>query len=348
MFNTLQAGRAVAALLVVVYHLNALLSLPVYGGREVWAGFRSGHSGVNFFFVLSGFIIAWAHWIQVGDIAALQPFLRKRIVRVYPVYWMVLISIVPIYFLMPTFGTGYERDPGELLASFALFPSENPPILAVAWTLQHEMLFYFVFCTLFFSRRVGFAVVGLWTLACTVALPFHLTFPYSFLFAPVNLLFVFGLLAFTILRHRPPAFPLLWLVTGILIFVLASWLDVTNLMGVKLTMLLYGIGSLIAVIGAVAAEKVGAIAAPRLLVAFGAASYACYLVHFVVLSILAKLWFAVFGTRFDPIVPFVAMLATAIATSVAFHRLVELPLLRMGQKLTTASEPNIGGPQARS
>tara|TARA_R100001460_G_scaffold91283_1_gene133035 strand:+ start:417 stop:704 length:288 start_codon:yes stop_codon:yes gene_type:complete len=65
MFNSLQIGRAVAALLVVLHHAT-LGSRKFYG--EAFGGFWGfGNIGVDFFFVLSGFIIYWAHKMMWAD-----------------------------------------------------------------------------------------------------------------------------------------------------------------------------------------------------------------------------------------------------------------------------------------
>ena len=60
-FLSLELGRGVAAVLVLMYHVDKFyFSSSVYFHNELFAGiFKFGHAGVEFFFVLSGFIMVW-------------------------------------------------------------------------------------------------------------------------------------------------------------------------------------------------------------------------------------------------------------------------------------------------
>src|SRR5436190_1288571 len=108
---TLQAGRALAALLVVLYHNGLyIFALDKYWGADPSRGlFNFGHAGVEFFFVLSGFIIFYIHGKDLGVPSRFFSFIRKRFIRIYPIYWLVLAAIIPVYFLVPSFGFDYHR-----------------------------------------------------------------------------------------------------------------------------------------------------------------------------------------------------------------------------------------------
>lgn len=80
--DSLQVLRAIAALLVVMYHSNVFSDLILK--REYLMGiFRFGYSGVDLFFVLSGFIIYYAHKNDFGNFSKLRPYLIKRFTRIY-------------------------------------------------------------------------------------------------------------------------------------------------------------------------------------------------------------------------------------------------------------------------
>ena len=85
--TTLQAGRGIAALLVVLYHASGLFSSNKYWQTIVLKGvFGFGFAGVEYFFVLSGFIMLHVHRKDIGKPAALVSYFRKRIERIYPAY----------------------------------------------------------------------------------------------------------------------------------------------------------------------------------------------------------------------------------------------------------------------
>ena len=60
-FNLLQAGRGIACLIVLLYHTNFVLGLHKYIGIDMFPIFNIGNCGIDFFFVLSGFVIYFAH-----------------------------------------------------------------------------------------------------------------------------------------------------------------------------------------------------------------------------------------------------------------------------------------------
>src|SRR5690606_33393296 len=193
---TLQAYRALAALLVVAAHAGTLAS-ALFGPGELDFLFRLGNAGVSFFFVLSGFVMVWAHEKDLGRPKALVPYLRKRVFRIYPVYIFVTLLLLPAWLAVPEFGNAYHREFMPLVKSLLLVPQAHPPHLAVGWTLSHEMLFYLLFGTLIFSRRIGSLLMALWTIAVIAGVVSGLNteFPASFFLSDFNLLFPLGMLA---------------------------------------------------------------------------------------------------------------------------------------------------------
>ena len=87
MINNLQALRALAAWMVVAHHLRAPLESiwPPLGHTLIFA------SGVDIFFVLSGYVMVAS---TKGKCVTPIAFLRRRIVRIAPLYWAVTAALV--------------------------------------------------------------------------------------------------------------------------------------------------------------------------------------------------------------------------------------------------------------
>ena len=191
MLNSLQACRAVAAILVVLFHTsNGIFDVQHYFGPKPFGLiFDFGFAGVDFFFVLSGFIMMHVHARNLGQPQAIGPYLWKRFSRIYPFYWIVLAAIVPVYFLMPHLGTRHESEPDVLLCSFLLFPHpQNYQVLGVAWSLVFEVFFYLLFGLCILHKRLGIAAFLAWT-ACLLVYPWFEGNQTIFLFHNMHLRF---------------------------------------------------------------------------------------------------------------------------------------------------------------
>jgi peptidoglycan/LPS O-acetylase OafA/YrhL len=75
MLKSLQACRAAAAILVVLYHTShGIFRLPRYFEHKPFGPvFDFGFAGVDFFFVLSGFIMMHVHAADIGRPSAIGP-----------------------------------------------------------------------------------------------------------------------------------------------------------------------------------------------------------------------------------------------------------------------------------
>ncbi|MEZ0243156.1 MAG: acyltransferase family protein [Sphingomonas sp.] len=339
--DTLQAGRAFAALGVVLFHLNvAIFGKAKYFPEELFPPFRTGHIGVEYFFVLSGFLMTWLYAGRTGDSAAAGRFLYKRALRVYPPYWVALFAVIPVFFLVPGFGTGSETTPYYLIASIFLLPTPEMPILNVAWTLQFEMLFYLGFAALLAWPKLVRPIVAIWAM---IAIARHFLpmppFPLSFVTDPWILLFLYGVGAAWLVR-RGASRPWLWLAAGTLVFVASAWADEFSEVSRNWVRNTGGLGAAMMMIGLVTAERAGLIRVPRWLVYFGDMSYALYLIHFTVLSATVKLMFKLgIATALPRPVVGLLLVAACILAAAAMHELVEKRLMRFRPK---RSGPNLG------
>lgn len=137
--NDIQWLRAIAALEVVFWHSDLVTKhfSPDLVARSGYAPF--GGMGVELFFIISGYIMCLnAPRYHSGSRWALG-----RAIRIYPLYWI----FTGMIFLASVFNEDWQQqslsdDPGIILRSLLILPQQNVPVLAVGWSLEHEMIFY--------------------------------------------------------------------------------------------------------------------------------------------------------------------------------------------------------------
>lgn len=330
--RTLQIGRGFAALFVVLFHLNnSVWGVDKYFPHPFSQTLSFGNAGVQFFFVLSGFIIYLVHSSDVGVPRQLQQFVWRRFIRVYPVYWLVLIAFVATLAAEPQLGTSEQRTLPHLIASALLIPYPTEPVLSVAWTLTHEVLFYAMFAIAILNARAGRWLFAAWQFGCLVNMLIGSSdFPYRMVFSANNLLFSFGLLAaFSFKTWRCPSPG--WIAAGGVFAFIATGLHQVHAAAVAMPtdghIIAYGLASAAIILGACSYERQHGLRAPRLLDALGDASYSIYLIHLPLLSLLAKALFASrLATALPESISLVVLLSAVAAAGIAFSRLIEMPL----------------------
>ncbi|MCS7464167.1 acyltransferase [Paenibacillus doosanensis] len=287
----IQAARGVAVMLVMLFHTAQMgekyFQINFLGISDMG---RSG--GYAYFFVLTGFLMYTLYHNHFGNAKMWLPFMTKRLMRIYPLYWLVNAAVIPVYFLMPSFGLGFETKPAEIFRSLLLIPGDNPPILGVAWSLIYIVLFYAAFSLLFvMEQKAALAGFGLWMaiIGMNTAGWIHLKEnPWvHLLFDPLNLEFVLGAgIAYGIGRGliRQSG---CWLIAGALMFP-AIWLLRSAFPALPYVNTLYTIGSGLVLAG-VGSMKIGMPRALKPLQFLGDASYSILLTSLACLSITLKL-----------------------------------------------------------
>jgi exopolysaccharide production protein ExoZ len=340
--SLVQVYRGLAALLVVVYHASRIV--PVYfgaGADTLLDFFTFGKSGVQFFFVLSGFIIYYIHRDDIGSRSQLLPYAKKRLIRIYPVYIIVTVLLVPFWLLIPTFGEPYHKDLSALILSLLLVPQSHYPHLGVAWTLIHEMLFYALFSALILNRLLGLSMLGVWFAAIGVVNVLGVAPPsalLTYLLSVNNLLFGFGMAAaFLATTQRAPAGS-----RAVAVFVLgnAGFLAV-GLLANRVAPGTWGQQAVLALAFGVASFMIllqskdatlDAIARRRPLLRFlGDASYSIYLIHYPALSLCCKVM-QHFEPKLSPFLVFFGVSIFAVLCGVGLHVSIERPAVKVLRK----------------
>ena len=318
--DTLQAGRGLAALAVLLFHTEITLENPKYLGHGALTFLKGGYIGIDFFFVLSGFVIMLAHEKDIGQPARVANFLWRRITRIYPLLWVTLAitSVLTIVVLktVPSFW--------EFISEFLILPAEKTPLLTVEWTLQREMIFYVLFALAIVWRTAGFLALGLWFLLSLI-LPYLGTKGLAAVFFDTHhLLFGFGmgicvLYRWGLIRHSA----ILVSAGTVLFFTMWGILAYNYELSFSPTCrLLTGIGAALAITGFVGWEAQGKIVVPRSLVLMGEASFAIYLIHFPVISALSRLFSRVDDQAPPPMLVW-AIAVVSLCVGLAYHLVIE-------------------------
>jgi len=175
--RSLTGLRGFAALWVLLYHAwvysEPRLMLLELGdiSLDLTPLFSTGWAGVDFFFVLSAFLLTlpFAHW-ACGErpFPSIGTYLLKRFKRIFPAYWTQLLMILPVAYATSLFV--FPSTQGLISHFFMILnlpPWWTAPINSVWWTLPTEFLFYLLLlplATLLKTRATRTVLIGL--IAC--------------------------------------------------------------------------------------------------------------------------------------------------------------------------------------
>jgi len=281
MIYSIQYLRAVAAIMVLIQHVATKGSQYSVGP---WDGFVIGGSGVDLFFVISGFIMCQA---TEGRNISPRAFMIARIRRVIPLYWLLTTVALVVYLVSPGM---VNRSGGQtsIWASYLLWPNGDKYLINNGWTLSYEFVFYGIFCAALLvseGRRATLVVSVIVALVMLGAALRPSLFPLAFFLSPIMLEFCGGILAYKIYRAN-------WLSAGhgiaLLLGAIAllSAINIVRFDGYPSRYFYYGIPSVMIVMGMLALEPFFSSRPSKLFRLLGDSSYALYLTHGFVLAAL--------------------------------------------------------------
>jgi peptidoglycan/LPS O-acetylase OafA/YrhL len=155
--DALTGVRALAALWVVLYHYQPRIDQAFAPARHLDPLLSIGYLGVDLFFALSGFILAYTYFegFRTGVTrAGYGRFLQLRLARMYPVHLFTLHIVVGLYLATKVAGIelshpdGQDYGPLSYVANLGLVQNWFTPTLSwngVAWSLSAEWAVYLVF-----------------------------------------------------------------------------------------------------------------------------------------------------------------------------------------------------------
>lgn len=313
-WRSIQHLRGLAAMAVVLFHACQWAQLD----------FGIGQAGVDVFFVISGFVMWTATTRQ--EVRPLA-FIRRRIIRVAPLYWLVTLVLVAGALIAPQRFQEVRPEPGHVLLSLAFIQHYNPlghpfPVLTPGWTLNYEAVFYLVFAACLLlpqPRRLLALSVALGVLAFA---GFAWPPAYILLLNPMFLQFLAGVwLARIAQEGLLPERSIGWLLMagGVMLFMV---IGVAGIDAELWRPMVWGAPALMLVAGAVAVEADGGWPNLSVFNLLGDASYSIYLTHTMSIGALAMTMGAWNPPLFLPLA-----LALAAAVGIAAYLLVEKPML---------------------
>lgn len=333
----IQYIRGFAAAIVVLFHTSAMgaeskyFGYTPFGGRLVFGG-----TGVDLFFVLSGFIIAFiALGPDLKPKIAARPFLERRAIRILPFLWFAVLA----YAGLKLVGRGAFDLLPYARAFMPLWPvGELAP--NVVWTLRHELWFYALFAAVVLLGRLPWWTLALWFISPLALSGFapagDLT---AFVFSPVDLLFGFGMAVgsmFLVWRPKLPRISALWLAAALAGFAAVAIALDYQTRDIPHVLALAPIAALCIAVGALSRPASGWVG--RLAHFLGDASYSVYLTHSMFISAVL----GVISHRMNGAPPALwigAITFGAIVWGCALHWLVEKRLLSLGRRLLARPAP---------
>lgn len=339
-YRNIQGLRAIAALMVLSSHLFWDIEPMRSHWAQPWFG-AIGPSGVDIFFVISGFIIyhvtrrAAGHAATLGRGRTFYQFAMRRVIRIYPLYWIVFAAAAVMMIWVPP-ASSFVRKPE--IALLLLVDSVPNYRVQAAWTLTFEVYFYAVtaLSMLLFPKRIyagllaWFAAVALVSILTTM---FGLNVPLNYVFAPILLEFLLGIGVGVIIERGESRFSLSALCVGV------AWLLIGSLplsedggraaLSYLLRLACWGFPAALIVYAAAAFEVGQARVMPRALQYLGDASFSIYLWHAVIFvgvaAVFARLgWTGVVSRSLLTAV----MAAIGVGVGLLSYHFLEKPLLR--------------------
>jgi len=282
MLYNIQALRGLAALMVVLIHLLSTHPSVSIGTPHMLYGWV-GPIGVDIFFVISGFVVSLSAYSTHKNEKSVKTFFLKRLIRVYPLYWIVFITasmFSGVLYLSP------EWLPKESNFNLFFLLKETNYKVMVAWTLHYELYFYVILSVILMlglkSFWKGCALIASFQLIVFLITYNQIYSGYVSLLFSSGLLVDFsmgGLLCFLYLKNRIH-FPYFFTIAGILSFVVAivlhaKFADVPWGINWRLT---FGISSALLMYGLIGLEKENIIFSKKLQ-NVGNYSYSLYIWH---------------------------------------------------------------------
>ena len=345
MLDSLTSLRFFAALTVFTWHLRGLVTLPLVN----WV--QTGYIGVSFFYVLSGFIMAYVYTEKLhdGNSRSIKQFYMSRVAKLWPVHLLTFVLSLPLVFVFGQYIVSSHPD-GRLLGAAltnltltqAWVPDSgfNFSFNGVAWSLSVEVFFYAVFPAIIYGfgrvrhvltvKRLVMMMCVLWVITMLIyaSIPAAMD-DWRFYILPIARLpdFLMGILAgLVFLKIRQGQVTIFKKGRGTryelaVLIVLAAMLGVSGLLpqSIRFSIWLLPLWACMIFVFAQQSGRISHLLTWRPLVFMGEASFSFYMIHQLVIRYVSL-------EHWAPIVTVLVSLVAALILSGLIYVIFEEPL----------------------
>ncbi len=326
--ENIQMLRAIAAILVVMHHL-----LPHYmamGGdiAIIHRVSQWGFVGVDIFFVISGFIIAYTTLPKKRTFSNAKTFIKHRLFRIYLGYWpFLLLMFVGLSIVNPL-----KLESLDIVGSIFLLNADRfKLLLSVSWSLSYELYFYLLFTfSFFFTIKKLQIILPSFTLALVIVVLLVYSDPSlesHFFYSPFLLEFFAGVLLYL---YRDYLLNYWMLAVSIVAIILAYGYGIAfETKNGLFRVLSFGTASFFVVLLALILEYKGLFKASGKIVAIGDASYTLYLSHLILIQLFYMVGLRGLFTSTNSWIPLIGWLVALMGTigfSIIYYQKIEKPV----------------------
>ncbi len=339
----LDSLRGLAALAVVVYHFDSHFHQhPLFA--VLGPLYQDGWRAVDFFFVLSGFVLARAYWTASRKDRLLRN-VWDRIGRLYPLHFVTLLAVAAgQWFLLFGMHQGsyvYHLNDGyHFVLNLFLLQGSDSSFNGPSWSISTEFVINLVFFLVILLPQRWAIVAFLVAIAATFLPLSQETMDVISPFSRTLRGFCIGVMLHHVLAASTPRqsawLPRLatftFVAVGAFLVVYAYWLERLPLFSGGITLVAF----CLLIASAPLSPLAQRLLRPAPLVYLGEISYSVYLIHFP-LQLLLWLLYVTLGLTwpFGPLAGLIAFLAVSVVCAAQTYRYVELPgkrWLRLPQK----------------
>jgi peptidoglycan/LPS O-acetylase OafA/YrhL len=172
----IESLRGIAAIILIIFHVRTIPQIDSGIFLPVLIYFN-GPTIVPLFFTISGFSVMLGYEHLFDQPAMLIKFFSRRFFRIAPLFYVMIIIWLIIYFIFSKSTSTLWVVLINVLLAFGFFPEHHAGIVPAGWTIGVEWIFYIFFPGLLLCMRRSFTAIALCLLAFWFAIIWPTLFP---------------------------------------------------------------------------------------------------------------------------------------------------------------------------